>query len=368
MKHIKKITALLAALAAIAGTVISGCAPSIGKLPSGDRLARISMSPHYRDGRFHSLEPTRIFTGQEGGDFSMLGFLLGKGEGRYPGKPLPLAATDLKALPPDRDAVVWLGHSSIYLQIGGKRILLDPVLGKNAGPFGTNKAFIGDYPWAAADLPDIDCLIISHDHWDHLEYPTMKAIKDRVGAVVCPLGVGSHLEYWGFDPAIIHEGDWDDTITLGSGLSVRLLPARHSSGRWIRRDKTFWASFLIESPSIRIFYSGDGGYGKHFAEIGEKHGGMDLALMECGQYNLAWHAIHMLPEEMLKAADDIKAKHVIPVHSGRFSIAPHPWQEPYERMSAEAPRHSCTMLTPRIGEPVFLDALDDAAFTPWWEH
>ena len=367
MKHMKMITAFLAAFAAVAGSAVSGCAPSIGRLPSGERLERISASPHYWDGRFHSPEPTTIFTRQEDENFSMLGFLLGKGEGRYPEKPLPLVPTDLKALSPDRDAAVWLGHSSIYLQLDGKRILMDPVFEKNAGPFGTNKAFPGDWPWSADGIPDIDCLIISHDHWDHLEYPAMKALKDRVKAVVCPLGVGSHLEYWGIDPAIIHEGDWDDCVALGNGLSVRLLPARHSSGRWIRRDKTFWASFLIESPSRRVFYSGDGGYGKHFAEIGEKHGGMDLALMECGQYNLAWHAIHMLPEETLKAAGDIRAKHVVPVHSGRFSISPHAWSEPYERLAAGYAGQDFKLLTPRIGEPVYLDELGDAAFTPWWK-
>jgi L-ascorbate metabolism protein UlaG (beta-lactamase superfamily) len=221
-------------------------------------------------------------------------------------QPLPLVNTDLASLPSGQDAMVWLGHSSWYLQLAGKRILIDPVFSNYAAPFSfINKAFAGDYPWHAEGMPEIDLLIISHDHYDHLDYATIKALMPKVKRVVTPLGVGSHLRYWGMESAIISEADWNQAVQVSDELTVHVLPARHFSGRGLKRNQTLWASFMFVTPQQKIYYSGDSGYGPHFKAIGEQFGEVDLAIMENGQYDQDWKYIHMMPEETAQAADDL---------------------------------------------------------------
>ena len=340
---------------------------SFGKLPSGERLERIKKSSNYSDGEFQNQIPTYTLIAEEGFFTSMWKFLFKNREGRKPAIPLPMVKTDLKNLDEKRNLAVWLGHSSSYLQIDGKRILIDPVLKNSAAPFSfLNKAFVGNYPYSVEDIPDIDCLIISHDHWDHLEHPTIIALKNKVKTVVCPLGVGSHLEYWGFDPQKIHEGNWYDSFQLESNFTVHVLPARHFSGRWFKRNQTLWAGFILETQEHKIFYSGDTGYGPHFAEIGKKFGSIDLAIMENGQYDPDWAAIHLMPEETVQASLDVKTKAVLPVHSGRFSICRHTWYDPYIRISAASEGKNFKLLTPTIGEVIYLDNLGQS-FAPWWQ-
>ncbi|MCL2025216.1 MAG: MBL fold metallo-hydrolase, partial [Leptospirales bacterium] len=230
-----------------------------------------------------------------------------------------------------------------------------------------NKAFKGNYPYLVKDIPDIDCLIISHDHWDHLEHSTMIALKDRIKAVVCPLGVGSHLEHWGFDPKIIHEGDWYDFFRLESDFTVHVLPARHFSGRLLKRRQTLWGGFLLEIRERKVFYSGDGGYGPHFAEIGKNFGSVDLAIMENGQYDPDWATVHLMPEEAVQAAIDVNAKTLLPVHTGRFSICHHTWYDPYVRITSASRDKNFRLLTPKIGEVIYLDD-PDQTFVPWWQE
>lgn len=356
---------MMIALSAAAAS--SACSPRFGKLPDGKRLERITKSPHYADGAFHNLEPTETLEKGSGRLSLLRDFFFKKWERRTPSTALPIIHTNLNAFTRQTDLVVWLGHSSLYAQLGGKRILIDPVFASSAAPFsGLNKAFMGHYPYSAESVPDIDYLIISHDHWDHLEYPTMIALQSRVKTVICPLGVGSHLEYWGFNPGSILEGDWGDTFHPEPGFTVAILPARHFSGRWIRNNKTLWASFMLETPGRRVFYSGDSGYGKHFADIGEHFGSVDLAIMESGQYNRQWRNIHMMPEETARAAVDVRARAVLPVHSGRFSLAYHAWDESYVRLAAASSDAPFRLLTPLMGEVVYLD--DSAqTFTHWWE-
>ncbi|MCL2325496.1 MAG: MBL fold metallo-hydrolase [Proteobacteria bacterium] len=347
--------------------MIPYCTPQFGKLPNGARLERIRQSPNYADGEFKNLEPTKHFA--EGSSFFSAGwdFLFKTWERQRPEAPLPMLKTDLKTLDRNIDLIIWLGHSAAFLQLGGKRILIEPVFSSSAAPFSSfNKDYNSEYPYSADDIPDIDYLLISHDHWDHLDYPSILALKDRVGAIVCPLGVGSHLEYWGVDPAVIHEGDWNDAFQLAPNFTVHILPARHFSGRWLSRNKTLWASFMLETPERRVFYSGDTGYGKHFAEIGKRFGGIDLAIMENGQYNIQWHHAHMLPEETALAAAELGAKAVLPVHSGRFVLAHHAWDEPYIKLTEASKSKPFELLTPAIGQVVYLDGREQT-FEPWWE-
>ncbi len=324
------------------------------------------MSPNYVDGQFHNLEPTQHLSGDRSYLSAISRYLFQKPEHRTPSAALPMIKTNLKALDRNRDLIIWFGHSSAYLQLDGKRILIDPVFGGNASPFSfINEAFKGEYPYTAEDMPDIDYLVISHDHWDHLEYTTLTKLSPRIKTVICPLGVGAHLEHWGFSPLNIHEGDWNDTFKLEPDFTIHILPARHFSGRGLERNQTLWASFMLETSSRRVFYSGDSGYGKHFADIGRRFGKVDLAIMENGQYDPAWKNIHMMPEEVVQGAIDVHAKAVLPVHSGRFAMSRHPWDEPYIRITEASRDKNFQLMTPVIGRVVYLDDAGQT-FYPWW--
>ena len=337
-----------------------------GSLPYGARLERIERSPNYAAGQFHNQTATPLYSGEKMRWSSLLKMLFGGRRGSRPAHTVPTANADLKAL--DKDTVVWLGHSSLFLRLGGKNVLIDPVLGKNAAPlFFLNRAFKQDRLWQAGDFPVIDVLIISHDHWDHLDYPTLMALKDKIKSVVCPLGVGAHLERWGFDPKIIHETDWYESVAAAQGLTVHTLPARHFSGRGMTRNKTLWAGFLLETRGRRVFYSGDGGYGPHFAEAGRRFGPIDLAILENGQYNTQWRNVHMMPEETVRAALDLRAKELLPVHAGKFVLSVHAWDEPFKRVAAAAGKSGVPLLTPMIGEAVPMDG-PTRRLTAWWEY
>ena len=269
-------------------------------------------------------------------------------------QPLPLVNTDLAGLPSGEDVMVWLGHSSWYLQLAGKRILIDPVFSDYAAPFSfINKAFPGDYPWNAQRMPRIDLLIISHDHYDHLDYATIKALMPKVKRVVTPRSASARICYWGMDAAIIDEVDWNQTIKISDELTVHALPARHFSGRGLKRNQTLWASFLFVTPQER-FITGDSGYGPHFKAIGEQFGPIDLAIMENGQYDQDWKYIHMMPEETAQAADDLRARSVLPGHAGRFVLAKHSWDDPYQRLAAASEGREWRLVTPMLGEPVWV--------------
>ena len=342
--------------------------PKIGPLPNGARLDRITASPNYVDGEFHNLLPTTTLTGGKGQLATMWDFLFVPKERLRPDHPLPMLKTDIKNLAARQDdTVVWFGHSSLFLRLGGNSVLVDPVFNSYAAPFFfMNRAFAGDYPYVPDDMPDIDCLVISHDHWDHLDHDTLMALRPRIKAVVCPLGVGTILDDWGFAPERIHEADWNEEVRLAQELTIHVLPARHFSGRWLTRNKTLWAGFLLETPGRKVFYSGDSGYGPHFADIGARFGPVDLAIMENGQYDPSWKNIHMMPEEAAKGALDLRARALLPVHSGRFTISNHAWDDPYKRLMAASEGKPFRLLTPRIGEVA--DLGDQAQhFDAWWE-
>lgn len=342
--------------------------PGFGKNPEGKRLETVRQSKNYVNGRFHNQEETPLFTSDDSVISVILKGWVTSTENKVPNGVIPSVKTDLHSLDRQKDIVVWLGHSTYYVQLSGKRILIDPVLGAYASPlFLFNRAFRGTTLYRPADIPDIDYLLITHDHWDHLDYDTVKALKPRVKKVITGLGVGSHLAYWGYPESGIEEGDWNTELKQPDGLDIHILPARHFSGRGLTRDKTLWVAFVLEAGNKRLFFSGDSGYGSHFAEIGEKFGSFDLAVLEDGQYDRRWALIHMMPEETAQAADDLRAKAVLPAHSGKFAMANHAWNEPFSRLANAAREKNWRLLTPEIGQPVDLD--EKWPFFPhWWEN
>lgn len=248
--------------------------------------------------------------------------------------------------------LLWLGHSSFWLQIHQMNILLDPVFSEVAAPHPWlgDKRFNKNNPVQIADLPPIDAVLISHDHYDHLDYETMLQLKDKVRHFYVPLGVGVHLEAWGISADKITELDWWESKQIAS-LELVCTPARHFSGRKLNnRQHTLWSSWVIQTPTHKLFFSGDSGYDKHFKEIGIQFGPFDLALMECGQYNKMWPDIHMFPEETAQAGKDIQAKKIMPIHWGVFKLALHSWVDPIERVQKAADSLNIPLITPKIGE------------------
>jgi L-ascorbate metabolism protein UlaG (beta-lactamase superfamily) len=279
---------------------------------------------------------------------------------------LPSVKTDLKNIETTKSVIVWFGHSSYLIRIDNKNILVDPVFSGNASPFSFMvKAFEGSDVYTTEDLPEIDFLILTHDHYDHLDYKTIKKLNKKIKAIYCSLGLALHLTYWGFSENIITEMDWWQTSKLTADITLTAMPARHFSGRGFKRFKTLWSSFILKTASYNLYLGGDSGYDKHFKEIGEKYGPFDIAILESGQYNTAWPLIHMMPEQTVQAALDLKAKVLLPVHWGKFSLALHPWNEPVQRVLKEAASMDLKITTPMIGEPVILDEVYPDK--NWWD-
>ena len=361
--------------------------PKFGRLPSGERLHRIEQSPHYVNGHFRNQLATPMLAPQMNRWKVYLHFLFGKKERPCPPAPLPSTKTDLINADSEEDFLVWLGHSSYYLQLNGLRVLVDPVLSKSASPFSfVTRAFPGTNPYTPADFPAIDCLLLTHDHWDHLNKPTLEALQHRLKLIICPLGVGAHLEHWGIARSKIREGDWGERFVIGDGRGeVHICPARHFSGRSLwGNNQSLWASFALiapapeaggeQAPVTRVYFGGDGGFGPHFKALGDALGPFDLVALENGQYNPAWPYVHMQPEESWQAALDLRAKAYLPGHSAKFVISNHPWDEPLERVwqLAEAAQAVAEagglprLVTPLVGEKVWLDK--GQKFSPWWRQ
>lgn len=335
-----------------------------GADPKGARLERILRSPNYKNGSFQNLSFTPVMA--EGANMGkVLKAYMKKVLDKEPLEDLPSVRTDLKHLPDSVPVIVWFGHSSYLVRTNGKNILVDPVLSGNASPvtfFGSN--YKGSNIYSADDLPELDAVLITHDHYDHLDYKTILKLIPKTRHFYTSLGVGAHLEYWGVAPGRITELDWWEQAEIDSGFTFTAAPARHFSGRKFARGKTLWASYILQTPTHRLYLGGDSGYDTHFKEIGRKYGPFDIAVLECGQYNAYWQAIHMMPEETVQAASDLGAKVLMPVHNSKFSLALHPWKEPLERVSREAEAKGITVTTPMIGEPVLVGSLHPAR--KWW--
>lgn len=339
---------------------------SFGARANGDRLEKMRISPHYQQLRFENLNPTPALT--EGASYGNIlwEFAFRRHKRGRPNDKLPSCKMNLHTLSPKEDLLVWMGHSSYYLQIAGKRVLVDPVLSGAASPLSfTTKAFPGTDVYELADIPELDYLLITHDHWDHMDHATLVALEKRTTQVITGLGNGAHLEHWGYPTHKIVELDWNEKKQLGQELDIVALPARHFSGRGLKRNGHLWVSFALISPQSKVFIGGDSGYDTHFDQIGAQYGAFDLAILECGQYDKNWKYIHMHPAEVLQAAKELKAKQLLPVHWGKFQLGNHAWDESVNTLLAlHTPQHP-PITTPMIGAVISIHA--PAVTERWWE-
>jgi len=352
---------ILAALVLIVVAVLY--LPVFGSVPEGNRLERIKKLPNYKDGALINLSPTPVKP-DDVSYWDMITAILKSNPRRTPSKPLPSVKPDFTKT--DQTKVIWFGHSSYLIQVDGLNILVDPVFSTRTSPF----SFIGTKNYEGTnfikpeDLPDPDIILITHDHYDHLDYPTILKLKDRTRYFITSLGVGAHLERWGIESNKITELIWgEQTRTLG-GLEFTAAPARHFTGRGVKRNLTLWSAFVLQTANHKLYLGGDSGYDSHFKQAGEQYGPFDLAILECGQYNAYWPLIHMFPEQMVQAAIDLKAKAVLPVHWGKFTLAMHDWNEPIKRAVKKAHELDFKITTPLLGETIILD--ERYPNTEWW--
>ncbi|PJJ58793.1 MBL fold metallo-hydrolase [Hymenobacter chitinivorans] len=366
-----RLVASLLAILLVAGVAFANLSPEMGGKPTKAERAAYAKTGRYQDGEFRNLIPTSVSTG--GSMAGMLWkFLFGKVPNSLPPAPLPTRPLDSLSITrktPELLRATWFGHSASLVEIAGYNILLDPMLSVKMGPVSwvTPKRYNASLAITAEQLPAIEAVLISHDHYDHLDYQSIRRLKDKTRRFYVPLGVGAHLRAWGVAPDKIRELDWNDSVQL-PGLTIVSTPARHFSGRGLtNRNSTSWTSWVLKSATKRVFYSGDGGYGPHFQAIGRQHGPFDLALLECGQYDAQWSQIHMTPEQSVQAGLDVRARVMLPVHWGAFSEAFHAWNDPIQRATAEAARLQLPITTPELGQPVTPGA-GPLPQLPWWQR
>jgi len=337
-----------------------------GSNPSGKRLERILKSPNYRNSAFQNLTPTEMMLKDTSYSKLLMSFFF-KPSSLKPSKPLPSVKTDLKTLANENPVIVWFGHSSYLIKSKGFTILVDPVLKGQASPVSFfAKPFPGSDVYSVHDLPPIDLVLLTHDHYDHLHFETIRHLAGSAKQFVTSLGVGSHLEAWGVPAEKITELDWWESTSVTQEIELTAAPARHFSGRGFVRGKTIWSAFVLKLHSHKLFLGGDSGYENHFKEIGKQFGPFDLALLECGQYGVNWPYIHMSPEETVTAAKELGAKILMPVHWGKFELAMHPWDEPITRALKSATEKNQLVTTPLIGEPVILNS--SYPNKQWWKN
>lgn len=371
MKIIKKGFIILGGIflaGIIIGVVFLNFSPQFGGEASERDIANYRNSKNFDGEIFLNLQETNMDM-----DFDKVMSLLGE---YYDGIPNQSPSFDIPIFPLDsaeflkgsRNEIIWFGHSAFLLRLDGKNILLDPMLGENPAPhpwLGV-KRFYSTLPMEIAEMPIIDAVFISHDHYDHLDYGSIMELNEKTKMFYVPLGVGVHFRSWGIPENKIIEFDWWEESTLDS-IGIVFTPSRHFSGRGLTdRYKTLWGSWVLKGKEDNLFFSGDGGYGPHFKEIGEKYGPFDFALVECGQYNQRWSEIHMMPEESAQAGVDLAAKVVMPIHWGAFSLALHSWTDPVDRIVKEGNRLGIPVVTPEIGKRVFLDNFNLYEDNNWW--
>lgn len=325
----------------------------------GDRPTTWTRSPQWREGRFRNRRTTRNVDGSSTGSLAR-DALTKRGAGR-PTRTVPLAPTDLSR-PADGSNATWFGHSSVLVEIDGIRVLTDPVWGDRVSPLrriGPRRLHPAPIPLDA--LPDLDAVVVSHDHYDHLDQPTVEWLaRHRDPVFVVPLGVAAHLRRWEIPAGRIIELDWGEVHRAGD-LTLVCTEAQHFSGRWLDRDRTLWCSWVIDVGGTRVWFGGDTGAFPGLADIGREHGPFDLTLMPVGAYDPRWRDVHLDPEEAVDAHRDLRADGLLPIHWATFDLAFHPWAEPMERL-LEAAGDDVRVLTPRPGERLGFDA----KAMPWW--
>jgi len=352
---------VLVVLGAIAAVAAGLGWKAFGKGAAGERLARMEASPHWAGSTFENTLP--LYNDYWGMALGMLD----KSDVSTPSEPLPVVKPDpamYEEAPSSGLRITWLGHSTTIIEIDGKRFLTDPVWGERTSPF----SFVGPKRWyapliALADLPPIDAVLISHDHYDHLDQPTIEQIRDWDTRFVTALGVGAHLEYWGVPADRITEMDWGDSLEIGE-LTVHCAEARHASGRHLfDQNATLWAGYALVGPSHRVYFSGDTGMFPELADIGERLGPFDVTMVEVGAYHRSWPDWHMGPEQAVMAHRMLRGRVFLPIHWGLFDLALHGWTEPIERTMVAADEQGVDVMSPRPGESI---EPASARTARWW--
>ncbi len=376
MKHkfLKYIKRMIIGIGIFIGIVILvvilfiNLSPQFGGKATKEQKAIYEKSENYKEDRFVNIAKVQLDMSFRDMGKSLVGYFKPQSQ-TTPKENLPVQKIDsldiVKYIGDTR--LIWFGHSAFLLQIDTKNILIDPMFGEVPAPHPMlgSKRFSKELPIEIEKIPEIDAVLISHDHYDHLDYDSIKKLKNKVKMFYTPLGVGVHLEKWGVEKERIIELDWWQEIRLEK-LNFICTPAQHFSGRGLTdRTKTLWSSWIIQSKTDNIFFSGDSGYGNHFKEIGKKYGPFDFAMMECGQYNEMWPDVHMFPEETAQAGLDVKAKKIMPIHWGAFKLAMHAWTDPIERLSKKAKELNIDIVAPRIGETVVLNN-ENIVNQVWW--
>lgn len=319
-------------------------------------------SENYYEGSFHNLGGTYQAEGFLG---TMAQYLIDDGS-REPSSVLPTIEYAPMELNGNEVSITWFGHSSLLLQSSNLTLLIDPVFGED----NTDPLFLGPQPfeyehtYELTELPKIDFVFISHDHYDHLDMGAVKHLTDSQFLV--PLGVEAHLMEWGVASSNIQAFDWYQEANITDELRVVFTPSQHFSGRGLYQDNTLWGSWAIYLNQRALFFSGDGGYSDEFVEIGERYGPFEIAFIEAGQYDQAWADVHMFPDQSVQAAIDLKAATLLPIHNTKFILALHGWDEPLEKITLEGERRNQNVTTPRIGQSFLLD--DAMPNDPWWRN
>lgn len=357
--YLLKILAIFAVMTIVGIVLFVRLAPVIGGKPDENSAALIKQSPNYNGETFVNTIPTSVSTPNPAEPLNLWG-MISPQPGKNPSTPLPSSRFN-KATFSDGE-LVWFGHSTVLLKTNGITVLTDPIF-YNASPIPyTVKPFPIQHELTLQHLPEIDVVVISHDHYDHLDYRAIVEIDAIVKQYLVPLGVKGHLQRWGVADSKIKEMDWYDSTTQDS-VVFTMAPSRHFSGRGFRRSATLWGSWIIQSGDLNIYFSGDSGYFEEFREIGKRYGPFDFAFVENGAYNLNWTQIHMMPEESVQAAIDLQANVFFPIHWGRFDLSSHTWDEPISRARAAAEKMGIALASPLIGE-VF--TATEFPVAPWW--
>jgi len=344
--------------------------PQFGATPSKADLTRFASSTQFNGDVFNNQIPTSTSSDFKSMMVALWEFVRGT-PNRTPEngiKVLPVSTTDL-ANSSLETRILWFGHSTFLLQMDGLNLLFDPMLSDVPAPhpWVGSKRYSSELPIEPEDLPNIDAVFISHDHYDHLDYASILKLNERTNHFYVPLGVGSHLRAWGIEDARITELDWWDDISI-ENTKFTFAPARHFSGRKLSgQNSSLWGSWHIAGTQKTVFFSGDTGYGPHFEEISARLDPIDFALLECGQYDEKWSDIHMLPEQTIQASVDLKAKAIMPVHWAAFTLSLHSWTDPVERASAAAKKAGQSFVVPQIGELIILDN-EPKSRVAWWNN